>query len=461
MKSILFSAVFGTANRPERVSFLENLQDRLGDRARVVLFNTSGEAHSRLEVIDAARGLGSQADPEAWFESWIAENCPGIAREMTDHVRGEFGKGTGHFRRGLGKLVRMLVTFEAVIARDPPGLVLLWNEFNAFHRCLAIALEREGIPYAFFHDGVLPGSVAIDVEGEMGESPLATDPKGFLSTPVTEGDLARAATFLDWLDGEEVNRHPQLEEVSVAEGLRQAGLRDRPLIFYAGQNDWHAGIKPRSPRRAFHSPFYPGSVEALEALDKAAGALGMAVLFKPHPLSRDRYAFLRADEFPNTLILSSTSMWAAIEESVMVATIASQVGYVSVMRDRPTVMLGRNQLTGKGMTYDLKRADGLEALLRRAYDDPLRSSRRDALVRHVAQLERAYLYDYGTLAEALPEGLFREGSYYRKGPAEAAELLLRLIADGAPKALPARATDEEDTERPGKGSVSPEDLEHA
>jgi hypothetical protein len=77
------------------------------------------------------------------------------------------------------------------------------------------------------------------------------------------------------------------------------------------------------------------------------------------------------------------------------------------------MMLGRNQLTGKGLTYDVTAADMIAATLRTALDDPLAGSRAHDLAVHAAQLEQAYLFDYGT----------QDAGFYTRGAAEMARLM--------------------------------------
>jgi hypothetical protein len=132
-------------------------------------------------------------------------------------------------------------------------------------------------------------------------------------------------------------------------------------------------------------------------LDAAAGRLGAFIVFKPHPLSKDRYTYLEASDYPNTLIINSTTLESCMDAADIVTTIASQTSYVALMAGKSVMMLGRNQITGKGITYDLTSRDGLEKLILTALQDPLAETRRDMLADHVARLEQAYLYDFDTL----------------------------------------------------------------
>jgi hypothetical protein len=414
MKTIIFSALFGMDHRSERLRFLTDVCRAFPEPVRFVAFNTSGVVKAEFDVVNATARLKSSIDnPVAYLESWLTGHFPDKVKLFMDHVVGEFGKRRKSFDGSISKIILMLQEFEGALASYQPDYVYLWNQFNAFHRILAELLKKRGIPFGFFHDGVLPGSIALDVDGEMGESWIARDPKRFMKIKVSAEDVARATEFLAGLQGDQVNRHPQVEQISVKQALVHRKLHKRPVVFFAGQNDWHAGIKPRSPDRAFHSHLFAGSAEAVQELDRIASTLGVTILFKPHPLSKDRYMFLRSEELSNTLILSSTSMQACLKASDVVSTIASQTSYVALLEDRPVMMLGKNQVNGKGLTYDVDSLDDIAGMIELSISDPLKQGRKAAFARHVAQLERSYLFSYTSIGE----------DYYRRGPKAAARYM--------------------------------------
>lgn len=421
MKTIMFSAVFGASVRPERLKFLQEIQNAFPEPVRIVALNNGAPIEADIPVVDlrdsARPRLSNSMDD---LEKLLGEHCPAEKTILLDHVRGELGFGTRKFEHLLRGHTSRAAAFCQALEDYAPDCVYLWNQFNALHRTFEAILKRRGIPVRFFHDGVLPGSIALDMDGEMGESWIAKSPERLASIPVTEADMERARLFLSGLSEAENMRHPQEEHISVKEALRLRGLNRRPVLFFAGQNDWHAGVKPKSPARAFHSPVFSGSFEALVELDKVAGDLGLAVIFKPHPLSRDRFAFLRARDFPNSIILQNTSMDACLEVCDIAATIASQASYVAIQKDHPVVMLGRNQLSGKGLTYDVNDIEKLSETIQTALVDPLAASRSDDFCRHAAQLEKVYLFDYGTM----------QTEFYTRG-IDAAARLIKMSADMA------------------------------
>lgn len=421
----MFSAFF--AARPERMTFMSDVHAALPEDFRIVLFNLAESVESECDVVNAMHGFRPVIeDPLAQLEEELREAVPDEAGTFLAQARGEFDND-GHPDHGdLVNLIFRLRAFRRALEDHAPGHVFLWNQFNVFHRIAAAILSRQGIGVGFFHDGLLPGSIALDFDGEMGNSWIARQPERFQQVAVSQDDLLRAEAFLEGLTGEEVNRrHLQRENILVHEALQQAGLSRRPVLFFAGQNDWHGGIKPTGPETARHSPVFDGSAEALRRLDSLAGEIGFSVLYKPHPLSRDRFLFLQADAFPNSMILKSTSLSACMEASQLVSTIASQTCYVALLDGRPVMMLGRNQISGKGLTYDVHTLEDLPGMIERGMSDPLAGTRRTDLIRHVAQLERCYLLDYGTMP----------GGFYRRGAASMARALQACLEHGTEEVI--------------------------
>jgi len=424
MTNILFCLHADRAKTPERLQFLEAVQATLtaqNSPLKIIVFNESGWESSKyiqiqnasdwpaLETRDASRQLKTHLTKALGSKSgwWL--------KQATDEGVVKFGDRD----RAAQIFLRKFLSFTQIFEQTDAKHVYLWNAFNSFHRVLRTLVERKGGTVSFFHDGVIPGSLSIDFDGEMGESWVAREPERLLSVPVTEGDLERAQTYLAALKASAVTRHAPNPGVDLKGALVAAGLNNKPLILYAGQNDWHAGIQPDSKARRHHSPLYATSTSALPDLDKAASALGAAVLFKPHPNDRDRLVFLKDGPLKQTLILKDCDMAEAMDMASVIVTIASQTCYGAAMMGKPVVMLGRNQITAKGMTLDLTSRSDLQSMLGKAMQSHDPAGQEQALIKHIAQLNAAYLYHFKQLPGEDPEN----ESYFTQGPAEFAERL--------------------------------------
>ncbi len=418
MQNIMLSAHFDLLKNPERIAFLERVQARLPRDIRLVAFNLSGHATATFPVV-----VGYEERPKVFanvrerLRSLLIGLLANRGEALFEHAVSELSAMGGNFDRHIVGFIRRVERFVAAVERYRPVHCYLWNQFNAFHNVAEAYLRDQGVSVGFFHDGVLPGSIALDLDGEMGGSWVASQHEKLLSIPVSDADIESAERFLRTMAEKGASRHKQVQKVLVAEALEYAGLAGKKMIFYAGQNDWHAGILPESERRLIHSPLYGSSTAPLADLDRIAKQHDWAVIFKPHPLDRDKYAFLRAEEYERTLILGSTDTNVCIDACSVFATIASQTCYSAIMRGKPVVMLGKNQLAGKGLTYDVGDVSGLQDGILLAMEDPLGPERVRGMARHAAQLEKTYLFDYGLI----------ENRFYKRGPAEFAALLAYAI----------------------------------
>lgn len=415
MRHILLSAHFDTTKTPQRLTFVERMQAVLPKDVRLVVFNLSGDAASK--VVEVVQGYVSTPDPTRDAEDRLRARMTSLldkrSASLFEHAIGEIATLGGNTKRQVVGFIHKIDRLVAAIDKYAPEHVYLWNQFNAFHCFAEEYIRQRGIGVGFFHEGVLPGSIAFDFDAEMGASWVSKKPQLLDSIPIDDGRLLAARRFLQWAANESLSRHEQVEKILVKESLELADLAGKKTIFYAGQNDWHAGIQPDGNRRMEHSPLYASSTAPLADLAAVAVKNDWAVIFKPHPLDRDKYVFLRADEFENTLILVSTDVNACIDACDVLVTIASQTAYVAAMRGKPVVMLGRNQIVGKNLTYDVTEREELEAKILEALDDPLKASREHDLAVHAARLERAYLFDFGLY----------ENEFYGRGPQEAAHWL--------------------------------------
>ena len=418
MRHVLLSAHFDMVKTPQRLAFLEHVQAALPEDVQLVAFNLSGDASASFPVV-----VGYERRPDAPRDATerlrrrLGLVLDTRADSLFEHAMGEISALGGNIERQVMGFLGKVERFVAALDKYSICHCFLWNQFNAFHAFAEVYLRQKGIGVSFFHDGVLPGSIALDFDGEMGASWVSARPELLTDVPVDDEQVTAARQFLLWASNRNISRHEQVEKILVAESLELAGLAGKKVVFYAGQNDWHAGIQPDGKRRMLHSPLYASSTAPLEDLDRIAQAHDWAVVFKPHPLDRDKYVFLRAGDYERTLILVSTDVNACIAASDVVVTIASQTAYLAAMSGKPVVMLGRNQLSGKGLTYDVHDVGDLEGQLITAMADPLRATRSFDLARHAAQLERTYLFDYGLY----------DYEFYTRGPRQAAALIAYAI----------------------------------
>lgn len=299
-------------------------------------------------------------------------------------------------KRKLGRAALKLIYYRAfmrdVLIEYTPALCLLWHQCNPQHLTLADLCAEYKIPVAFAEYGLLPGTIMLDAVGQMAESWVSTENGRFLKLPVEHDDRHRSERYLEQVRAEKRTRKPQTSAIDVPHIARELRSKNKKIIFYAGEHEFHSGILPSSaPRAKLHSPSYTSTSDALADVARIARRNDWHVLFKPHPLS------VAAPSIANDLadavtLVPGANVFDCIACTDVTTTILSQVSYLSLIHGRPVVLLGRNTLSGKNCVYEVADRQGLEQELTAAIRYGITPEQNAAWSRHAAQLCTHYLF---------------------------------------------------------------------
>lgn len=299
-----------------------------------------------------------------------------------------------------------------------PELVMIWNAFHPLSQVAAHAARLSDVPVCYAEFGVLPGSMNVDFVGQMGESLVARDSDAFNALPIVPKDIEQARFALDIFHETGLNRRAQPDygtgELRARVEERAAG---RPVVFFAGHNDLASGMYPYTQvSRDFHSPIFSSSGEGARAMFDIAAENDWFLLYKPHPF------FLRdgvGDVPPHVMLIGDANINECVDVADVTCTILSQVSYVARIRKKPVVMLGYNQMRGKGVAYEAYTRDAIAPTIANALENGVTQQQETAWVEHVARLLRYYLYRWNSPANGT------EG----QEPALLAERLKRMIQE--------------------------------
>ena len=389
---------------PHRVGFLAGLAATLGERGLALdarRLNRSGPDTAGEAPVTRLPGAGRHP-ADAWFRlrrgGGRADTAGAAAFAATR------GLGPRAARR---RAAAVAAALGDALDGEPVVGLLLWNQFADVSRVAAGVARRRGLPVRFVHEGVLPGSVAIEEGGQMADSPLAraaADPP-----PTTDAGLAATRAYLAAAAAGRVSRKPPPRGGAAGAVERAlAGVRG-PVLFYAGQNDEAAGLVPRShPRAAFHSPHFTGTLDALTGLQDAARAGGFTVLFKPHPLWRERHGdagVRRALDPAASRFAPEAGVFDAIDRCDATATVVSQAAYLARMRGKPALLMGRMPMTGWGCCVELGSRGALpDAAAEALAGGPAGADA--AFLRHATAARERFLLPYDpAVAEHFPRTL--------------------------------------------------------
>jgi len=268
-----------------------------------------------------------------------------------------------------------------------PKKIILWNKFQPLHLIIDGVAKDMNIPVLYMEFGILPGTFSLEYKGQMGESWPAKRAEEFKGLQVSDGDLQQADTILDFLRESRLNRN--IQPRSDVRYLKRCIKNDNPIILYCGQNDYESGMIPYTGDSvADHSPVFESSDSAAELLSEIAVKNGWNLLYKPHPIMR------RHSKTPaSAMNVSGNDINDLIDIADVVVTILSQTAYVSMIRGKPTVMLGYTQLRGKDCTYEAFDEMELEGVIKQALSDGQTEKMKNAFTKHVAQAIKYYVFD--------------------------------------------------------------------
>lgn len=280
-----------------------------------------------------------------------------------------------------------LVTMKLV----QPKLVLVWNAFHPLSKATTAAAKQLSIPVAFAEYGLLPGTINIDFKGQMGASAITQNATTFNRLPTTKAERNQAQNMLDFLKETGLNRRERPVPTNVADRI-EAAAKGRPRIFFAGHNDFSCGTLPyNAEAQRDHSPYFEKSNDAAHHLLTLAQKNNWLLVSKPHPFN------IKSSDLtdgPNCLTLGDENINACIDACDVTITVLSQTNYISLIREKPVVMIGHNQLNGSDAAYVAASKESIVPLILQALEWGITPEMNAAWLNHVSRLSSHYLYRY-------------------------------------------------------------------
>ena len=273
-----------------------------------------------------------------------------------------------------------------------PVKILIWNNLYAVHHIVDEIAKEKKISPLYVEFGSIPGTIALDYIGQMGESEVAREYNSFKEKPILEKEIERAQIVWDYLKISRLNRKNQGTPPEVLEQIIKM-KNEKPIVFFAGQNDFESGLQPYTERtKKWHSPLFKTSFEALEYLSEICKKNNWNIIYKPHPIMESLGAEQKV--YPdNVFYVKTADINDLIDLSDVTVTILSQTGYVSTIREKATLMLGYNQLRGKDCTYEAFDYASIEPKLKEAIKNGFTNMQKNAFKKHLAQVLNYYLFD--------------------------------------------------------------------
>jgi hypothetical protein len=295
------------------------------------------------------------------------------------------------------------------------SLIICFNRETPINALLRITAKKLSIPILFVEGGILPGTIEFDSVGNEALSWPVRHLNKFKQLKVNEEDRNRAIKFISFLKNNKISRKAQLSD-GVDEFIVKKSI-DRPLIFFAGSNERGTGIYLKEGKEfKQYSPFFSGNEDAIFSLLELAEKHDWFIIFKPHPNETD-YGKIYNIKNPRLYVERHANIFDLIDISNVTITITSGISGISLIHGKPSILLGKNGLFGKGATYDLDNKENLSTLVEKAIVDGFTKNMQKRWLEYAARTIKYYNFSFGTDIE----------EYIGRGVEEAAQLLLDFL----------------------------------
>ncbi|UTY46684.1 capsular polysaccharide export protein, LipB/KpsS family [Sinorhizobium fredii] len=287
---------------------------------------------------------------------------------------------------------------DSCLRKYRPDLIIIWNQFHPLSRAAQVAARRREVRVAFMEYGLLPGTLNFDLHGQMGESDIVQKASEFQALQLDFDDVHKANSVLAALRWQQTNRRTQTPLGTAGRRLIEKA-NGRPIVLFAGHNDHASGTTPYDDRaRRFHSPVFESSRQAADYLATIARENEWFLVYKPHPFAVRAQRFNEGD---HVTLLADYDINSCIDLADCVVTTVSQASYVALLRRKPLVMIGYNQLRGSGCHYQVESRQEVRSVLKSAIANGFTTGQQTAWSIHVARLLKYYLYSFAGHAPRL------------------------------------------------------------
>lgn len=281
---------------------------------------------------------------------------------------------------------------QKLINSNQINIVIMWNKFRVFHKLFQICLETfdKSIQVLFSEYGLLPNTYHIEMHGQMGESIPAVYSNDFKKIQITLSEYRKASYTINQLKLNRANRYNNHQSIAFVE-ISKRLKNNQPIILYAGQNDFESGIYPYSSNtEKYHSPIFHTSDEAAFYLYSLAKENSWNFIYKLHPIMATIPQYI---EYPKDMIvINNGDIIDLINICDVFITILSQSAYLSLINNKPVVMLGYNQLKNKECIYEAYSKDNIEIMIKQAIQNGYTNKQNQYFIKHIAQLIKYYSY---------------------------------------------------------------------
>jgi len=307
-------------------------------------------------------------EPQEFSASMVQENYNGFDIEgITKFARWRWRRGGAKMDYIiLARTNWILHRYEKFFKENRPDYIVTWGDMAHDSAAIKALADKLKIPHLLFEGGFLPNSMCLD-GGGMYYTP-ESDWNGIWEnqSEPTADERIRIKKLMDqWRqkDMSKYNNKTAFTEIETGVDCRALAPKGKKIMLIVCQTTGDATMY--FPRVLVDNKL---SLTNL-VLRTMAGMTDWHILVKPHPHERHDDLALMVNPYEGIDIIPKASPHSALRAADMVITINSTMGFEALGYGIPVITFGDNFYTGKGLTWDIRRADRrLKEQLRTAID---------------------------------------------------------------------------------------------
>lgn len=261
------------------------------------------------------------------------------------------------------ELFWMALRISAMLQREKPTAVVMWNGSHRYCQ-LVKSLLSSGCKTFYVENGLLPNTTTLDTQGVNFYNSVPRDPDFYRNYQPTL-DL-NAPGDITLIPRKVKPRNQDIPSIALPE----------TFIFIPFQDDRDSQVRLFSP--------WVKNMAALFCLgEKLYAELGLTIVFKEHPSSREQYPELHKRTHEKLLFANGNSTQELIEKSQFVITLNSTVGLESLLLGKPVLTLGQAFFNIPHVVMHADSAEALVAIAASFPDWPLDAQLQYAFLRYL------------------------------------------------------------------------------
>lgn len=311
--------------------------------------------------------------------------------KILDKLNWQHIKLTNIIQLTIGSLI-YISRYIDYISKNTPSLIIHYNGKLTTQRILHYIGLIRGIPQLLFQAGNIPGTVEFDSIGNQALSWPVHNFIQFHNLEITPSELENTKKYLEHIKNKR-SANIDLESEQIKYIKEKSLSENKKIIFLAGSGQYGNGLWPRFLPESFsHSPFYYNDTAVLNDLLKLTKTNNWLIIYKSHPINPK----VKAINHPNLIYIkdlkSKNEIFNCIDIADVVLTLVSSVSGLALLYNRPVVLLGRNGLTGMKITYELRKKENLENIIRTALEHGFNSTIAEECVKYATRIMKYYSY---------------------------------------------------------------------